>query len=91
MPAAMVNPMPRMRAPGRHGGTALVHPKVRKCVHLRHHQAMGSDLRSMHETMLPARPVVLGGTSMGSAASLYAALEAAPEYTKRCLFADRLT
>ena len=40
-------------------------------------QAMGSDLRTMHETMLPGRPVVLGGTSMGSAASLYAALEAA--------------
>ncbi|CAE7466073.1 ABHD11 [Symbiodinium natans] len=39
-------------------------------------QAMGSDLRTMHETMLPGRPVVLGGTSMGAAASLYAALEA---------------
>mmetsp|Transcript_24095 Transcript_24095/g.45488 ORF Transcript_24095/g.45488 Transcript_24095/m.45488 type:complete len:315 (+) Transcript_24095:24-968(+) len=39
-------------------------------------QAMGSDLRAMHETMLPQRPVVLGGTSMGAAASLYAALEA---------------
>ncbi|CAE7676904.1 unnamed protein product, partial [Symbiodinium pilosum] len=39
-------------------------------------QAMGSDLRNMHETMLPGRPVVLGGTSMGAAASLYGALEA---------------
>ncbi|CAJ1346722.1 unnamed protein product [Effrenium voratum] len=39
-------------------------------------QAMGSDLCSMHEKMMPASRLVLGGTSMGAAASLYAALQA---------------
>lgn len=40
---------------------------------------MGSDLRGMHEKMFPKGRVVLGGTSMGAAASLYAALEAPVE------------
>ena len=42
-------------------------------------EAMGSDLRGMHEKMFPKGRVVLGGTSMGAAASLYAALEAPVE------------
>lgn len=37
--------------------------------------AMGSDLRELQRRMLSGRRVVLGGTSMGAAASLYAALE----------------
>lgn len=37
--------------------------------------AMGSDLQELQRRMLRGRRVVLGGTSMGAAASLYAALE----------------
>lgn len=38
--------------------------------------AMGSDLCKLHQKMFPNGRMILGGTSMGAAASLYAALEA---------------
>lgn len=38
--------------------------------------AMGTDLCKLHQKMFPNGRMILGGTSMGAAASLYAALEA---------------
>ncbi|CAK9026969.1 unnamed protein product [Durusdinium trenchii] len=48
--------------------------------------AMGSDLCKMHEKMFPKGRIILGGTSMGAAASLYAALEA-PEKVEALVLA----
>lgn len=39
-------------------------------------EAMGTDLCKLHQKMFPNGRMILGGTSMGAAASLYAALEA---------------
>ncbi|CAK9090403.1 AB hydrolase-1 domain-containing protein [Durusdinium trenchii] len=49
-------------------------------------RAMGSDLCKMHEKMFPKGRIILGGTSMGAAASLYAALEA-PEKVEALVLA----